>query len=41
MVEPSLSTMFGRLKDESSGVEEESFGDLIPLSNSLVKGSFR
>ena len=41
MVEPSLSAMFGRLKDGSAGVEEESFGDLIPFSNALVKGSFR
>lgn len=41
MVEPSLSTVFRRLENEASGVEKESFGNLIPLSNALFEGSFR
>lgn len=40
MVEPSLSAMFRGLENEAIGVKKESFGDLVPLSNALVKGSF-
>jgi hypothetical protein len=39
MVEPSLSAMFRGLENEAIGVKEESFGYLVPLSNTLVNGS--
>jgi hypothetical protein len=41
MVEPSLPAMFRGLENEAIRVKEESFGDLVPLSNALVNGSFR